>query len=94
MKNFRKQPAAKLKGEKYNMLNELIQMMKDTYSPMTEITGGTALKTDLELDSFEIINLIGLLEDKYKIDINVMDIVSLITIEDICNYIATKKMGL
>ncbi|MDD4844542.1 MAG: phosphopantetheine-binding protein [Anaerotignum sp.] len=73
------------------MLTELIEMIKDTFSPTIEVTGETALKTDLALDSFEIINLIGILEDKYKIDINVMDIVSLITVDDICNFIANKK---
>lgn len=75
------------------MLTELIEMIKDTFLPTIEVTGETALKTDLALDSFEIINLIGILEDKYKIDINVMDIVSLITVEDICNYIANKKIS-
>lgn len=73
------------------MLTEMINMIKDIFSPTIEVTGDTALKTDLQLDSFEIINLIGILEDKYNIDINVNDIVSLITIEDICNYIANKK---
>lgn len=92
MRNFLKQPAAKLKGEKFNMLTELIEIIKDTFLPTIVVTGDTALKTDLALDSFEIINLIGILEDKYKIEINVIDIVSLITLEDICNYIANKKM--
>ncbi|MCQ4936451.1 MULTISPECIES: acyl carrier protein [Anaerotignum] len=73
------------------MLTEMINMIKDIFSPAIEVTGDTALKTDLQLDSFEIINLIGILEDKYNVDINVNDIVSLITIEDICNYIANKK---
>ncbi|MPM39618.1 Acyl carrier protein [bioreactor metagenome] len=74
------------------MLTELIEIIKDTFLPTIVVTGDTALKTDLALDSFEIINLIGILEDKYKIEINVIDIVSLITLEDICNYIANKKM--
>lgn len=75
------------------MLAELIEIIKETFLPTIEVTGDTALKTDLALDSFEIINLIGILEDKYMIDINVMDIVSLITVEDICNFIANKKIA-
>ena len=73
------------------MLTEVIQIIKETFSPRIDVTGDTAIKTDLELDSFEIINLICVLEDKYKIDINEMDIASLITVNDICNYIADKK---
>ncbi|KXL52941.1 acyl carrier protein [Anaerotignum neopropionicum] len=75
------------------MLTELIEMIKDTFAPEVEVTGDTAIKTDLNLDSFEIINLIGMLEDKYNIDINALDIVSLITVHDICNYIENKKLS-
>lgn len=75
------------------MLTELIEMIKDTFAPEVEVTGDTAIKTDLNLDSFEIINLIGMLEDKYNIDINALDIVSLITVDDICNYIENKKLS-
>ena len=72
------------------MLIEIIDIIKENFSPTIEVTGDTAIKTDLDLDSFEIINLICILENKYKIEINEMDIVSLITVNDICNYLANK----
>jgi len=72
------------------MLIEIIDIIKENFSPTIEVTGDTAIKTDLDLDSFEIINLICILETKYKIEINEMDIASLITVNDICNYLANK----
>lgn len=72
------------------MLMEIINIIKENFSPIIEVTEDTAIKTDLNLDSFEIINLICILENKYKIEINEMDIVSLITVNDICTYIANK----
>ena len=72
------------------MLNEVIDVIKVTFSPTIEVTGETAIKTDLGLDSFEIINLICILEEKYKVEINETEIFSLITVNDICDYIANK----
>lgn len=72
------------------MLTEVIKIIEDTFSPSIEITGETAIKNDLQLDSFEIINLICILEEKYKIAIGEMDIFSLVVVNDICNYIAEK----
>lgn len=72
------------------MLTGVIKIIKETFSPLIEVTGDTAIKTDLELDSLEIVSLICILENKYKIEINEMEIVSLITVNDICNYIANK----
>jgi len=72
------------------MLNEVIEIIKETFSPSIEVTGDTSIKTDLELDSFEIINLICILEKRFKVEINEMEIVSLITVNDICNYLAKK----
>jgi Acyl carrier protein len=72
------------------MLIEVINLINDNFAPVIEVTGDTAIKTDLGLDSFEIIRLLCLLEDEYKININERDIVSLTTVNDICNYIANK----
>ncbi len=72
------------------MLIEVINLINENFAPKIEVTGDTAIKTDLELDSFEIIKLICILEDKYKIDINEMEVVSLTTVNDICNYIANQ----
>lgn len=72
------------------MLIEVIQLVKDYFAPTIEVTGDTAIKTDLGFDSFEIISLICILEDTYKIKINERDVVSLTTVNDICNYIANQ----
>lgn len=88
IKSFQKQQAKRLKEEKFDMLIEVIHIINDNFAPTTIVTGDTAIKTDLGLDSFEIIRLICILEDKYKININERDVVSLTTVNDICNYIA------
>ncbi len=72
------------------MLIEVINTIIDNFAPTIEVTGDTAIKTDLELDSFEIIRLICILEDKFKIHMNERDIFTLSTVNDICNYIANK----
>ena len=90
IKSFPKQQAKKLKEEKFNMLNEVIEIIKETFSPSIEVTGDTAIKNDLQLDSFEIINLICILENKYQIEINEIDVFSLVTVQDICNYITNR----
>lgn len=74
------------------MINELIDLIKDTFCLTDEeVTEDTAFKIDLDLDSFEIINLICILEDTYNITINEMDIVSLVTVSDLYDYIELKK---
>ncbi len=72
------------------MLTEVIEIIKETFSPSIEVTGDTAIKNDLQLDSFEIINLICILENRYKIEIDEMDVYSLVTVNDICDYLADK----
>lgn len=72
------------------MLTEVIEIIKETFSPSIEVTGDTAIKSDLQLDSFEIINLICILGNRYKIEIDEMDVFSLVTVNDICNYLANK----
>jgi acyl carrier protein len=72
------------------MLIEIINIINDNFAPTIEVTGDTSIKTDLELDSFEIIRLICILEDKYQININEWDVVLLTTVNDICNYVANK----
>lgn len=74
------------------MLTEVIKIIEDTFSPAVEVTGDTAIKNDLQLDSFEIINLICILEETYKIDISEMDVFSLVIVNDICDYIASKAV--
>ena len=75
------------------MLDEVIEIIKETFSPSIEVTGDTAIKNDLQLDSFEILNLIFKLENRYNTSIDEMDIYTLVTVNDICGYLAHKKKG-
>jgi acyl carrier protein len=43
------------------MLIEVINIIMENFAPKIEVTGDKAIKTDLELDSFEIIKLICIL---------------------------------
>lgn len=72
------------------MLDEVIQIIKETFSPLIEVTGDTAIKNDLQLDSFEILNLVIILENRYKTNIDEMDMSSLVTVNDICSYLTQK----
>jgi len=65
------------------MLNVIIEIINKTFSPAITVTGDTAIKTDLGLDSFEIVNLIYILEDRYRIEINETDIRFIVTVNDI-----------
>jgi len=70
-------------GVKDKMLNVIIEIINKTFSPAITVTGDTAIKTDLGLDSFEIVNLIYILEDRYRIEINETDIRFIVTVNDI-----------
>jgi len=70
-------------GVKDKMLNVIIEIINKTFSPAITVTGDTAIKTDLGLDSFEIVNLICILEDRYRIEINETDIRFIVTVNDI-----------
>lgn len=72
------------------MLTEVIEIIKEAFSPSIEVTGDTSIKSDLQLDSFEIIDLICILEDRYKIEIDEKEVLSLVTVNDICEYLINK----
>ena len=72
------------------MLADVIEIINDTFSPDIEVTGDTAIKNDLGLDSFEILNLTFILENRYKITIDDAEVSSLVTVNDICDYLEHK----
>ena len=72
------------------MLADVIEIIYDTFSPDIEVTGDTAIKNDLGLDSFEILNLTFILENRYKITIDDAEVSSLVTVNDICDYLEHK----
>lgn len=67
------------------MLEELKEIAKE-YTDK-EINLDTKLRSDLGLASFDLISLIGDVEEKYGISIKDEDIVNIITVEDLINYI-------
>lgn len=74
------------------MLTQVIQIIQETFSPSIEVTGDTAIKNDLQLDSFEIINLISILEERFGIEIDETEISFLVTINDICDYLTRRSL--
>ena len=84
----------KLKGVimSKEILNQLQDLFRD-YSGNNELvlTEEMSLVNDLELSSLDIINLIGSIEDTFDIQIEDDDIVSLLTVKDVVDYIVSKK---
>ncbi len=74
-------------------------MKEDTFKEVKEIIGEVIerkpedikntdnLITDLQLESLDIVSLVGSFEEKYGIEILDKDIKSLVTVQDIVEYI-------
>ena len=77
------------------ILNQLQDLFRD-YSGNNELvlTEEMSFVNDLELSSLDIINLIGSIEDTFDIQIEDDDIVSLLTVKDVVDYIISKKEDL
>ena len=54
------------------------------------ITEKSSLVNDLELSSLDIINLIGSIEDTFNIEIEDEDVVKMVTVGDVVDYIISK----
>ena len=74
------------------ILNQLQDLIRD-YSGNNELvlTEETSLVNDLELSSLDIISLTGSIEDTFDIQIEDEDIVNLLTVKDVVDYIISKK---
>ena len=77
------------------IVNQLQDLFRD-YSGNNELvlTEEMSFVNDLELSSLDIINLIGSIEDTFDIQIEDDDIVSLLTVKDVVDYIISKKEDL
>ena len=72
------------------MLNELKKMMKENYD-ITNIKLTSNFKKDFGLTSFDFINLICIIEDKFGIEIEESKYRSLNTVDDLVKYIESRK---
>ena len=55
-----------------------------------EIQLGSSFKEDLGADSLDLFELVMALEDEYKIEIPSDDLVKILTVEDVINYLKDK----
>ena len=72
------------------MLNEIKEIMYDYYE-ITDINLDSNFKTDFGLTSFDFVNLMGLIENKYDIVLEEKDYRKLNTIRDLIVYLEEKK---
>ena len=68
------------------MFEELKKILKDNYQ-IEDIELSTNFKKDLDLTSFDFVNLITLIEDKYKIEIEEESYRRLNTVRELIEYL-------
>ena len=73
-----------------NMLEKLIERIKNELNVSGEITPTTALKEDLGADSLDIFEFVMALEEEYNIEIPSEDLVSIKTVQDMVDYLKSK----
>ena len=77
---------------KEKVLKQLQDLIRDyTGRDDLVISEDSSLINDLELSSLDIISLIGSVEDTFEIMIDDEDIVNLLTVRDVVDYIVSKK---
>ncbi len=68
------------------MLDEFRQIMKEHYG-IDKVERASNFKTDFGLSSFDFINLICLIEEKYGVELEEEDYKELNTVEDLIIYL-------
>ena len=68
------------------MLNDLKEIMKENYE-IDSVELKSNFKTDFGLTSFDFVNLICLIEDKYGVELDEKKYRSLNTVEDLITYL-------
>lgn len=68
------------------MFEEIKKILSEEYG-ITELTMSTNFKKDLGLSSFDFMNLICIVEDRYQVELDEEKYRSLTTIEDLTNYL-------
>ncbi len=72
------------------MLKDFRKIMKDFYE-IDKVELSSNFKTDFGLSSFDFINLICLIEEKYGVELDEKEYRSLNTVEDLISYIEVLK---
>jgi len=72
------------------MLNEFREIMKEIYE-IDNVELKSNFKTDFGLTSFDFVNLICLIEDKYGVELDEKKYRSLNTVQDLITYLETLK---
>ena len=74
------------------MLNDLTELILDYVKiDPTEISESSSLRTDLGLDSLQMVNIIVELENKYGLTIQERDTSDLQTVGDLIEYVVREK---
>ena len=70
------------------MLNELQEIIAEKLGlSAEEVQPEKSLKDDLKADSLDLFDLVTELEDKYEIEIPTEDLDTLVTVQDVIDYI-------
>ncbi len=72
------------------MLNDFRKIIQKKYG-ITNVELSSNFKTDFGLTSFDFINLISMIEEKYSVEIDEEDYKDLNTIEDLIKYLEKKR---
>lgn len=77
-----------------NIREDLLEMMKDyTDGRITKVNPDDVLTSDLGLNSFELFDLVCMVEEKYDISIPDRVLPSLVTVKDIVTYLEDNVKG-
>ena len=68
------------------MFEEMKKLLSEEYG-ITELTMSMNFKKDLGLSSFDFMNLICIMEEKYHVELDEEKYRSLTTVEDLVNYL-------
>ena len=70
------------------MLNELQEIIAEKFGlSAEEVQPEKSLKDDLKADSLDLFDLVTELEEKYEIEIPTEDLDTLVTVQDVIDYI-------
>ncbi len=78
----------KLRSNKMDIRNDLLQMLNEyTDGRITSVEPDDVLTSDLGLNSFELFDLICMIEEKYEITIPDRVLPTLVTVKDVVCYL-------
>ena len=73
------------------MLEKMKEMIADQLGiDAEEVTPEQSLKEDLNADSLDLFELVTNLEDEYEIEIPAEDLESMVTVQDVLDYLKNK----